>query len=501
MHHPALALLSREVHTSLRGRAFPVAVLMPSLLVMLVGLPTLANIRSAAAGLSFLNLAASFQAIVVVLAPALLGSAAVAQEKESKCVDLLLITGMSPASLLAGLTGGRILAVLAMLAAQLPFLALALTAGGVRTGQVLAVLAVLAGQVCLSGALALWITIETPSRGRALAEVLLILAAGPTILTLLGAPWTSAGSKIDEILDATVRTPFPWAWCGWAVAAAAAFYALACLRFEATLRESGPSPRKATAQTRPAPSRPRPQPHNAFLWKDLYFMYGGRMGVVARLLVCLLPLGVAVGDALVRHDAVRTAFTSGIEWAAAFAIPAFWLEYFYHSARMYRFERVQGTADDLLTIPLEGVQVVNQRTRGLVMTLAPYITVWVAMVMAGIMGDRSINPAPLTLLFLLPALILLHWVIADFSLALGWGSVPLALIVAFIFCIAAIMVPATAIVIINQAIPVPSFQAVLYLAVAAGCIIGLWRVARGLRASLARNLGRPADAYTSPATD
>ena len=82
MHHPALALLSREVHTSLRGRAFPVAVLMPSLLVMLVGLPTLANIRSAAAGLSFLNLAASFQAIVVALAPALRVPAAVAQEKE-----------------------------------------------------------------------------------------------------------------------------------------------------------------------------------------------------------------------------------------------------------------------------------------------------------------------------------------------------------------------------------------------------------------------------------
>ena len=501
MHHPALALLSREVHTSLRGRAFPVAVLMPSLLVMLVGMPTLANIRSAASGLSFINLAASFQAIVVVLAPALLVTAAVAQEKESKCVDLLLITGMSPASLLAGLTGGRILAVLAMLAAQLPFLALALTAGGVRTGQVLAVLAVLAGQVCLSGALALWITIETPSRGRALAEVLLILAAGPPLLALIGSPWTSAGNKIGQILDATVRTPFPWAWCGWAVAAAAAFYALACLRFEATLRESGPSPRKATAETRPAPARPRPQPQNAFLWKDMYFMYGGRMGVVARLLVCLLPLGVAVGDALVRRDTMRPALMSGIDWAAAFALPALWLEFFYHSARMYRIERIQGTSDDLLAIPLDGVHLVNQRTRGLVMTLAPYIAVWVAMVVAGIMGDRSFNPAPLTLLFLLPALILLHWVIADFSLALGWGSVPLALFVAFIFCIAAIMVPATAIVIINQAIPVPSFQAVLYLAVAAGCILVLSRVARALRSSLARNLCRPADAYTSPAPD
>ena len=501
MHHPALALLSREVHTSLRGRAFPVAVLMPSLLVMLVGLPTLANIRSTASGLSFLDLAAAFQAIVVVLAPALLVSAAVAQEKESNCVDLLLITGMSPASLLAGLTGGRILAVLAMLAAQLPFLALALTAGGVRTGQVLAVLAVLAGQVCLSGALSLWIALESSGRGRALAEVLLILAAGPPLLALTGSPWTSAGNKISQILDATAQTPFPWAWCGWAVAATAAFFALGCLRFEATLRATDTSTARSSARAMRKPSRPRPQPHNAFFWKDVHFMYGGRLGIVARLVICLLPIAIAGADAARMGADWPRALTTGVNWAIPIVLPVFCFEYFYHSARMYRFERVQGTADDLLAIPLDGVHLVNQRTRGLVVALAPYIAVWVAMVVAGIMGDRSFNPAPLTLLLLLPTLILLHWVIADFSLALGWSSVPLALVVAFIFCLAAIMVPATAIVIINQAIPVPSFQAVLYLAVAAGCVYGLVGLSRSLRSSLAINLCRPADAYTSPASD
>ena len=126
MHHPALALLTREVRLTLRGRTLLLVLLAIGIILLFAGPAVLANSRAVAAGRGFLLFAANLQIFLITLMTAVLVAGAVSEEKESGAIDLLLMTGMSPFSLLAGLAGGRVVALLAALAAQLPFLVLGL---------------------------------------------------------------------------------------------------------------------------------------------------------------------------------------------------------------------------------------------------------------------------------------------------------------------------------------------------------------------------------------
>ncbi|MFO1520544.1 MAG: hypothetical protein U1G05_00575 [Kiritimatiellia bacterium] len=424
MHHPALALLTREVRLTLRGRTLLLVLLAVGILLFFAGPAMLANSRAGAAGRGFLLFAANLQIVLITLMTAVLVAGAVSEEKESGAIDLLLMTGMSPFSLLAGLAGGRVVALLAALAAQLPFLVLGITAGGVLPGQVMASFAVLTSHAVLCTGLALWLALETRTHAMALAGMLAVILGVANVAAFLGVRGMSAFAVLDGVFENPAGFTFPASWCLKCLALGAACFAAACLRFRTCAIAGDLSTRVLPAALR----RPRARPYagNAVYWKDRHFLHGGLTGVVARAGVPMLAgLGAAIQAARLGGGPDEIPRMVGAA-VMGLAYALFWLELVFHSARMFRTDRQEGTVDDLLGLPVAANKVMNQKESALALSLAPYVVLWV-------LGLALADPRELpgTLALTLPGLMLayvLHLIISEQSLSVGWWSIPLGII-------------------------------------------------------------------------
>ena len=424
MHHPAFALLTREVRLTLRGRTLLLVLLVVGVLLFFAAPAILTNTRAAAAGRSFLLFAASFQVVLITLVSAILIAGSVAEERASGSIDLLLMTGMSPFSLLAGLAGGRVTALLATLAAQLPFLVLGITAGGVLPGQVLASFSVLAAHAVLCTGLAVWIALETRTHAMAVAGLLASVFGGQMLAAFLGLTDVSAFSVLTTVFENPAGFAFPGVWCALNLLAGAAFFAAACLRFRTcAIASAERASSRAIARVR---RRRRPSPGYAFFWLDRHFLHMGPRGLWLRFGVPLL-IGAAV--------AVKASMAGGnLEQCLgmaggsinAIAFPLFWLELAFQSARMYRMDLQTGTLDDLRAVPAAAEKIINQKENALTVSLLPYLGCWVAGSLLHMGGDAA-GMIAMIFPFLLLAF-LLHLLIADISLTMGWWSIPLALV-------------------------------------------------------------------------
>lgn len=173
------------------------------------------------------------QMIMAVAFAALLTTAAVAQEKDRKTFDLLLLTRMSNSELVLGKLLSSILVVLVLILASGPLLMLLTLLGGISYGQILRTMAVTLAAAVVAGSLgstiALWR--EKTFQSIALTALLLVilLAVGELIASgQLGANWLGitadqwavALSPLRAILTAIqpiLETDPQLAWCGGAV--------------------------------------------------------------------------------------------------------------------------------------------------------------------------------------------------------------------------------------------------------------------------------------------
>ena len=424
MHHPALALLTREVRLTLRGWTLMLVLLAVGVLLFFAAPAMLTNARAATTGRSFLLFAANFQVIIITLISAILIAGAVAEERESGSIDLLLMTGMSPFSLLAGLAGGRVTALLATLAAQFPFLVMGITAGGVLPGQVVASFSVLAAHAVLCTGLAVWIALETRTHAMAVAGLIATVFGGQMLSSFLGLPGVSAFSVLAEIFENPAGYTFPKAWCVINLLAGTGFFTAACLRFRSRA-VAGVERVGARPDQRVRPRR-RPAPGYAFFWLDQYFLHMGPRGLLLRFGLLLL-IGVATAT---KYAMAGGTLEQCLEIAggtiASIAFTLFWLELAFQSARMYRMDLQTGTLDDLRAIPAAAEKIVNQKENALTVSLLPYIGGWVlgSMLMGG--GDAAEMIATTFPVLILSFLV--HLLIAELSLTMGWWSIPLAMV-------------------------------------------------------------------------
>lgn len=424
MHHPALALLTREVRLTLRGWTLMLVLLAVGVLLFFAAPAMLANARAVAAGRSFLLFAANFQVVLITLISAILIAGSVAEERASGSTDLLLMTGMSPFSLLAGLAGGRVTALLATLAAQLPFLVMGITAGGVLPGQVVASFSVLAAHAALCTGLAVWIALETRTHAMAVAGLIAAVFGGQMLAAFLGLPGVSAFSVLATVFDNPAGYRFPAAWCAIHLLAGTAFFAAACLRFRT--RAVAGAERGAARQGRRGRPRQRPAAGHAFFWLDRHFLHLGPRGVLLRFAAPLLiGAAVALKSAMAGGDLEQCLEMAGAA-INAIAFILFWLELAFQSARMYRMDLQTGTLDDLRAVPSAAEKIVNQKEHALSVALLPYIGCWVF----GALFNGGETAAYLIAMLFPPLLVayLLHLLIAEISLTMGWWSIPLAMV-------------------------------------------------------------------------
>lgn len=167
-------------------------------------------------GMTVFQLLAPLQLAIAVFFSALLAASAVAQEKDRRTFDLLLLTRLSNSELVLGKLLASLLHVLTPLVAAMPLFALVTLLGGVSFGQVGRALAVTAASVLACGSvgstLALWREKTFQSLAMTLLVLVLWLAGWRAVaLGLVGSHWMGlscqtwavAFSPWEAILEAT----------------------------------------------------------------------------------------------------------------------------------------------------------------------------------------------------------------------------------------------------------------------------------------------------------
>jgi len=319
-------VFTREITTSPRGwrqyamRGIYVGALFGLVITAWLILLGSQNVRSlgdlARFGSAVFALLAPLQLAMAVAFAALLTTAAVAQEKDRKTLDLLLLTRMTNSELVLGKLLASSLSVFVLIAAAVPLLMLLALLGGISYGQIARVVGVTLASAALAGSLgstlALWR--EKTFQSLALTALLLVLwlvvgegiASGQLGRSWFGIStehWAIALSPLRAILAAIqpLREVIPqFAWCGGAVnlfmllalATAAALNVWAILRVRVWNPSQEAQPRVTEEQGEKlavsathavTPKSSKEVWDNPILWREICTWAYGKKIVVVRL--------------------------------------------------------------------------------------------------------------------------------------------------------------------------------------------------------------------------
>jgi len=313
---PALQMSQRALQATFRFRSH-FLIRGGLVLGMLVSLLLAASLASTlgAPGLTFfrylVHLDVAFLALVAVgwFSPIL------TEEKEAGTLSLLRLAGFRLSSVVLGKSLGAFLAVLVLVSLQLPFAALAATLGGISGQQILACYVTLGGFVMLCYGVAMVATVvsrTSSGAARLCGWVLAVIVVGPSVGYLLLATLRSSGSlqkgsdvagALGDLLGAIGSVSpvvefgqvLATGWYGAIVTptfvttsllGGGLLLASLVLSFFAS-GESGLLPGLSGGRLdaiRTTTTRPGVR-SRAIVWKDRYFIAGGRFAVGARVLV------------------------------------------------------------------------------------------------------------------------------------------------------------------------------------------------------------------------
>ena len=140
------------------------------LILMVRGLDDLARFGTAA-----FSLLAPLQMAMAIIFSALLTAAAVAQEKDRRTLDLLLMTNLSNAELVLGKLAASMLGVMVLVTASIPLMMLLTLLGGISYGQVARVVSVTLVSAFFSGSLGSMVALWREKTFQSLALTALLL--------------------------------------------------------------------------------------------------------------------------------------------------------------------------------------------------------------------------------------------------------------------------------------------------------------------------------------
>ncbi len=281
-------------------------------------------------GSAVFSLLAPLQLAMAIAFSALLTAAAVAQEKDRRTLDLLLMTNLTNAELVLGKLLASMLSVLVLIVAASALLMLMTLLGGVSYGQVLRVVGVTFSAAVVAGSLGSTVALCREKTFQSLAMTALLL-----VLWLLGGEILASGALGEEWVGisadqwATVLTPFravlaavrplentttPLTPYGgpvvlfflfsWAIAMLLNLWAILRVRVWNPMQETQP-PRKTRKPQTAAPPRAKTREvwDNPILWREIMTWAYGKKILVIRIIylavfaICAATLVAFLGNA------------------------------------------------------------------------------------------------------------------------------------------------------------------------------------------------------------
>jgi len=311
MTSPLLALFVRSLREDSRSKAVYWARSgMGAFILLVLSGFAMANTWAGSPGRTFFTEIDVLQAVSITFIGLSYFSSAVAEEKEEQTLGLLRMTDLNPLSILLGKSTSRLCGALLLLACQFPFTVFAVTLGGISLGQIAATyfsLGAYTFMLCNIALLGSVVARTTPRAAIFSVVVLVLLTWGGSWLEELekALPPSRATTALDSIaaslsqgtlimrLDVVLSTGFSGSPLDWQVmfnlAVGVAFFLLAwaafgrfCDRAAAGIAGSAEISKPGAGRRIGRPSRPTGDP---VLWRDFYFLHGGRVAMTVRSLI------------------------------------------------------------------------------------------------------------------------------------------------------------------------------------------------------------------------
>jgi len=455
MNFPLLALFTRSLREDAHGAAtyWARAALATFILLVLAGMAATKS-WIGAPGKNFFIGIVSLQAISITLVGLSYFGSAITEEKEEQTLGLLRMTDLNPLSILLGKSTSRLGGALLLLAAQFPFTIFAVTLGGVSLGQITATYCTLGAYTFLLCNVALLGSVIARRTAGASTFTLLVmgtlLAAGPLLgawnqrllqhgvdlglKPLADTLWKASPlARLIEILG----TGFSGSPAGWQVAsnlalgvvffmAAWAAFGRFCDRVPVEGGNAVASKKMLGLSLR---RPPRPQAY-ALIWKDFYFLGGGRLGLIVRI------VGYGGSAIFAGIGALKGNGPAGFTAAGSLVTFVFSIDLAVLAARMFGTEIRDQTLSALAMLPLNIRQIAYRKALALLHVALPGA---IAVLICGILTITSFSgalrsssaPTPSLVAMLvsqtianLVNIILLVHVVAWLSLIMKRGAVP-----------------------------------------------------------------------------
>ncbi len=469
MTSPLLALFIRSLREDSRQKLTYFARSGLVLVILLFMFSTQGNMGWAnAPGLMFFSTVIVIDLCFVILAGVSYFSSAISEEKEEMTLGLLRMTNLNPLSILLGKSTSRLCTAILLFAAQIPFTLLAITLGGISLRQVLAAyVAVAAFLVLVSNLALLGSVICRRTAGAAMfTGVTLFLffafvpiASGLARLPVQAGLLTSSSGWV-EALDAVANlaeraSPFSrfsaifstgfaesaFSFQAWSnVIFGAAFFLLAWGVFErfcSEQKEASPSRGGlARARGRWRSLSPGRTWSRALAWKDFYFLGGGKLWLVIKLLVYGAPLLAArCWPQKLGGPPPWEEFGAGMFWLMAGFIA---VELAFAAASVFRVERQGQTLSSLAMLPQGIRRVAYEKLLGIIPSLSaagiylllslPLISKFIREGFSSLSFDNRRHWLELAVMVFAFAqgVFFLH-LVANLSLRVKWGALPLAI--------------------------------------------------------------------------
>ena len=411
---------------------------------------------SDAAGLRMFSRLMWLDLLFVIVAMTAFFATAITEEKEELTLGLLKLAGIRPATLLFGKFLPRMTLTFVGLIAQVPFIMIAITLGGVSGAQIRAALVCLVSFLWLASSLGLLCSVVC-SRARAASTLSLVL-----LLAMFAGPWMieralvylsssiswfsidhrwlvplkglAESNPFARMQNITFATSTHWydTQVGVSVLCGCLFCVLSWLVFDPFTQNlvgpvTGPRPTFAKVPfvgRRFSPGRVWPYP---MLWKDMHFFAGGWMAVLATLVIHGAVIATWV---VVQSSAGMTNWTEMSGLLVAFAAFTIFAQGSFFVGRFLSNEVNDRTWSQLYLLPRSTFGlIVEKLLAGGIVLIPSFLLLGFALVAMSVTSNE-----PAVILFAVPqssSFLLFLSFLALISLYVKWGAFPIALFVTY----------------------------------------------------------------------
>ncbi len=394
MIRPIFALFIRSLREDNRAKFTPIArATLVLVILFFIAMNQRDFARRPAPGLQVFFLVMVINLFGLVIGGITAFCSAITEEKEDDTLGLLRMTNLSPVAILLGKGTSRLVSGMLLLISQVPFSLLCVTLGGVSAAHILKGYEVLLSTLFLLCNLGLLMSVISRKTGVAVALTVFtgtVLYVGAPMAYVASYEFRSGqptGPMHDAITYLIANNPMyqlatlvygspgggfpayqsPLLFHG--IAGTVCFLLAWALfgRFCSGTAESAPRKKKATAGAKLL-RIPRPGTR-AMVWKDFWFLTGGRRGLIARFIgYSVLVFGML---SLVLYNSNYVDSEDVGEMIMSFAGMGLGVELVLSSARIFGLERKWLTLSSLITMPISLGRIARHKVLGMLGSLIP----------------------------------------------------------------------------------------------------------------------------------